>query len=437
MILPTVAIVGRPNVGKSSLFNRILRRPVAVVDKQPGVTRDRHYAVCDWAGCSFRLVDTGGIVAGSKEVMDKTITQQAEFAINEAELVLLMVDVQVGIDPLDRTIARKLHKSGRPCLLVTNKVDTESQDADVFEFLKLGLGEPQAVSAAVGRGIGELLDAVLSQLPEQSEIFETDPDTIRVAVVGRPNVGKSSFINRLLGEDRLIVTDIAGTTRDAVDTPIEIGGQQYLMVDTAGLRRKYRVRESIEFYTTLRTERAVDNCDVALVLIDAAASLTSQDQRILELVLERRRAAILVVNKWDTIEKDSLTADRFSVELRGVLAKNAFLPIVYVSALTGQRVAKVMSLVKSVFDESNKRIATAELNDFLERAIARKHPPARGGKYIRFFYVTQSEVAPPTFVFFTNHPTLLDRSYMSFLANQLRSRFGFDGVPIRLKFKKK
>ena len=437
MRMPTVAIIGRPNVGKSSLFNRFLKKRLAVVDKEPGVTRDRNYAVCDWRGVSFRLVDTGGIITESIELMDQLIYDQTEFALSEADLVLFLVDTHVGPDPSDRIIARRLQRSDSECILVANKADTPELENEIHEFLKLGLGDAVPISVTRGLGIGDLLDLVVPRLPSQDTLPAEEKGLVRVALVGRPNVGKSSFINCLAGEERLVVTPQAGTTRDAVDTLLAINGRHYILVDTAGLRRRYKVHENIEFYTNLRAGRAIEDCDVAVVLIDATSSVTSQDQRILEQVIEKRRPAVIAVNKWDLIEKDSNTADRFTVQIRDILASYAFLPVIYVSALSGQRVAKVMSLVDKVFAETNKRIPTSELNDFLQRVQKRKHPPARQGKHIKFNYVTQSEVAPPTFVFFVNHPKLIDRSYIGFLSNQIRAQYGFEGVPFRLKFCRK
>ncbi|MDF1543612.1 MAG: ribosome biogenesis GTPase Der [bacterium] len=437
MSLPTVAIVGRPNVGKSSLFNRLLQRKMAVVHETSGVTRDRNYAVCEWAGREFQLVDTGGIVPDSSDLMEQLISDQSEFAIHESDLVLLVVDNLVGIDPTDRQIARQLSRSGQKTLLIANKVDNELLENDIYEFMKLGLGEPLPVSATVGLGIGEMLDKLVASLDNAETTEEADGSVIKVALVGRPNVGKSSFINMLLGEDRLIVSSIAGTTRDSVDTPFEFEGQKYNLIDTAGLRRKYKVRENVEFYTNLRTTRAIDGCDVAIIMIDAQSGVSTQDQRVLEQVLSSRRSAVLAINKWDLVEKDSLTADKYTKEVQQTLAKYSFLPIIYISALTGQRTIKVLSMVKEVYAESRKRIPTPLLNDFLEQVVGRKHPPAKGGKFIKFHYVTQSEIGPPTFVFFSNHPKLIEKSYIAYLTNRIRETFGFAGVPFRVKFRKK
>ena len=437
MSLPTIAIVGRPNVGKSSLFNRLIQKKLAVVDPQPGVTRDRNYAICDWSGVDFRLIDTGGMVPDAEQMMDQFIYDQTEFAMTEADLILFLVDTKTGVDDVDKIIAKRFNQSKQPCLLVANKADSDWEEAEIYEFLSLGLGEAFPVSATLGRGIGDLLDKLITYFPEQPEEQKNIDNAIRVAVVGRPNVGKSSFINKLTGQERLIVTPIAGTTRDAVDTYFEYEGQPYVLVDTAGLRRKYKVHENIEFYTTLRTSRAIENCDVAVVLIDAVDKVTAQDQRVLEEVMSARRATVLVVNKWDLIEKETKTADEFTKSVNEVLAMYSFLPIMYISALSGQRVSKVLSVVKSVYEENHRRISTPELNDFMQKIVQRNSPPARKGKYIKFNYAAQTEVAPPTFVFFTNHPTLIDKSYMRYIGNQLREQFGFLGVPFRLKFKKK
>jgi len=437
MSMPTVAIVGQPNVGKSSLFNRFMKKKLAVVDPEPGVTRDRNYGICDWNGRKFRLIDTGGIVPESKDIIERAILEQSEFAINEADLILLVVDTKLSFDSIDMRIARNILKAGTECILVANKADSDKSDLDIYEFMKLGLGEPLPVSATVGRGIGDLLDEIVSKLPPPPADEEFEEGVIRVALVGRPNVGKSSYINKLLGEERHIVLPMAGTTRDSVDTPFEFNGQKYVLIDTAGLRRKYKVVENIEFYTNLRAERAIENCDIAIVLIDATDLVTAQDQRILSQVLEYRRAAIMAINKWDLIEKDGFTADELSLKIKDRLAKFSYLPIIYVSALTGKRINKVMELVNSVYQNHHQKIATSVLNDFLGEIFAKRKPPARKGKFIQLKYITQTEVAPPTFVIFANHPQLIDRAYISYLSNQLRARFNFEGVPIRLKFRDK
>jgi GTPase len=437
MIRPTVAIVGRPNVGKSSLFNRLLNKKLAVVDPTSGITRDRNYADCDWNGVLFSLVDTGGMVPDSKDFMERLIHDQSIFAIEEADLILFLVDSQTGITDVDVRIARELSKVRDRVIMVSNKADNPSLANDIYAFLRLGLGEVFGVSATAGLGIGELLDEIAKRLPTTVSDEVDEPGTIRIAVVGRPNVGKSSFINKLVGEERLIVSPIAGTTRDAVNTKVEFEGQNYRLIDTAGLRRRYKVQENVEFYTNLRTARAIDECDIAVVLVDAADGLTSQDVRVLTDVLEKRRGAVLAINKWDAVEKDEKTADAFTAELKDALAQQSFVPVIYISAKTGQRVGKVLTIASRVYGEFTKKIATHELNEFLEQTVGRKQPPARQGKFIQFKYLTQSEIKPPTFVFFTNQPTLVDKSYISYLTNQLRDKFGFEGVPIRLKFRRK
>jgi GTPase len=435
MIVPTVAIIGRPNVGKSTLMNRLIKKRYAVVHDRAGSTRDRNYAECDWNGVAFRLVDTGGAVPNSDDEMERMIYDQTQFAIHEADLVLFLVDTRVGAQADDMYLAKSLRESRKPTILVANKADTPEPSADIYDFLRLGLGDPVPISATAGLGIGELLDDLVGKLPKQEEL-PVEEAAIRVAVVGKPNVGKSSFINKLIGEDRHIVSEIAGTTRDAVDTRVEIDGQKFVIVDTAGLRRKYKVHENVEFYTNLRTERAIDQCDVAIVLADSQG-VTTQDQRILTQVLDARRGAILAVNKWDLIEKDNKTADEFTKMLKERLAKLSYVPIVFISALSGQRVQKVLTLAKEVYEQHSRHIDTSELNDFLKVAFARRKPPAASGKHIQFKYVTQTETSPPSFVFFTSHPKLIDKSYLAYLENQLRAQFGFEGVPIRIKCRQK
>lgn len=437
MNIPVVAVIGRPNVGKSSLFNRMLQRNLAVVDPTAGVTRDRNYATCDWAGRAFILVDTGGIVPDSNDLMESLITDQTDFAIHESDLILLIVDSQTGVDSTELKIAKSVKKSGKRCLVIANKSDSERYEMELYDFLKLGLGDPIPVSATIGRGIGEFLDILVSALPPAEEEIDDGEKPIRIALVGRPNVGKSSFINKLIGQERLIVSPIAGTTRDSVDTPFEYKDQKYNLIDTAGLRRKYKVHENIEFYTNLRTDRALESCDVAIILFDATEEVSQQDQKILEKVTTMRRPAIIAVNKWDLIEKDDKTADLYTRQIKEIILKYSYLPIIFISAKTGQRIEKVIDMAYEVYGENKKRIPTAELNNFLEKTINRKHPPARKGKYIKFNYITQSEIQPPTFVFFSNFPDLLEKSYISYLANQLRATYGFEGVSIRLKFRRK
>ena len=434
--LPLVAIVGKPNVGKSSLFNRFLRRRLAVVDDEPGVTRDRNYSVCDWNGRDFQLVDTGGMLPGDPNQLAQSILAQAEIAIAEADVILFVVDSQAHLEEIDERIARSLQNSGRKTILVANKADNEAFDSDATRFYSLGLGEPRAVSALVGRNSGDLLDDIVSLLPAASE-EQFDSNSIRIAVVGRPNVGKSSLINKLIGEERQIVSETAGTTRDAVDSQIRIGEQDFTLVDTAGMRRSYKVVEDIEFYINLRASRALRSCDIALIVFDASEGLTSQDKRIIELAHEFRRGMILVANKWDLVEKDSKTADHMTVDLNDKLGIYSFMKITYISALTGKRVHTLLKEAEETYQRFTQRIRTSEINEFLAGALERRPPASTKGKEVKLNYVSQPDTGPPTFVFFSNHPKLIQRSYIRFLENRLRERFDLMGVPIRLKFLRK
>lgn len=436
MSLPLVAIIGRPNVGKSSLFNRFIRKRVAIVDDRPGITRDRNYALCDWTGREFYLIDTGGMIPQSKRGIEKLVLEQSETAIEQADLVLFIVDCQTGPDEVDQRIARRLHKAGRKVLLVANKADDELRENERFQFLQLGLGDPFPVSATVGRGVGEILDKIVELLPE-SPAAHTEEEAIRIAVIGRPNVGKSSFINRLIGQERVIVSPVPGTTRDSVDTPFELNDRRYVLIDTAGLRRKTQVKEDLEFYTTLRTIRAIENCHITLILIDATEGITNQDIKIIDDAIEARRGIVLAVNKWDLVEKDEKSADRFTAAIKKLLKTLAFIPVIHISSLTGQRVAKTISLIDKVHLNWCREIPTAGLNSYLEE-IMKIHPPAAvKGKYIRIFYATQTNISPPTFIFFSNYPTLLQRSYLRYLENKLREKYDFEGIPIRMKYKKR
>lgn len=434
--LPLVAIIGRPNVGKSSLFNRFLKRRLAVVDDMPGVTRDRNYAICDWLDREFYLIDTGGMMPESDNDFNKSITRQAELAMAEADVIMFIVDAQINIECVEEDIARMIQRSGKPVILVANKADDEQIEREAFSLQRLGLGAPQAVSATVGRNIGDLLDVVLEKLPEKPPLSIAD-DSLRVAVIGRPNVGKSSLVNNLLGTERNIVSEKAGTTRDAIDSSLMFNGQKYTLVDTAGLRRSMKVHEGLEFYTTLRAIRALKTADVALVVTDAADGLTSQDLHIIKEAVEARRPLVLLVNKWDLQEKDTNTADKLTVDLKDKLGDMAFIPIMYVSALTGQRTQKALELVRTLHERASQIIPVGDLQTFLGEVLARRNPPNDRGKEIRLTFLSQPEANPPTFVFFSNRPEKMPRTYIRFLVNRLRERFDFDGVPLRLKFKKK
>jgi len=433
---PIVAIVGRPNVGKSTLFNRIIGERHAIVDDAPGVTRDRHYATAEWAGQSFSLVDTGGFVPSSSDVIEAAIREQAEIAIEEADLVLFVVDAQSGLLPIDSDIASILRRSDKKVILVVNKVDVEAREAAAGEFFSLGLGDPVSASGLVGRKIGDLLDTVTDGM-EGPAGGEPIDERLRVAVIGKPNVGKSSFVNALLQQDRNIVTDVPGTTRDSIDTVMKYHGEEIVLVDTAGLRRRSKVRESIEFYSTVRTLRAIDRSNVAVLLLDAQQGLEHQDLRIVETTMERKKPAVLAVNKWDLIEKDHRTAAIFERSLRKRLRMYDYLPMLFMSAVTKQRLYKVLDLARGVRAEALRRIPTGELNSRLGDDIMGRPPRSASGKEVKIKYVTQVKTDPPVFAFFCNEPKLVEESYRRYLENRIREHFGFRGVPLVLSFKRK
>ncbi len=431
-----VALVGRPNVGKSTLFNRIIGQRNAIVHDLPGVTRDRHYADAEWAGKQFTLVDTGGFVPASDDVFETAIREQAQIAIDEADLVLFVLDGREGLLPQDSEIAGILRKASKKVVLVVNKADSEKGEVSLGEFFKLGLGEPIPTSALVGRRVGDLLDIVTQDIPASGGAGQQDP-RLKIAVIGKPNVGKSSFVNALLQEDRHIVTDIPGTTRDPIDAILRYHGEELLLVDTAGLKRKSKIKESVEFYSAVRTLKSIDRCDVAIVLLDATQGLEHQDLRIIETALERKRAIVLAVNKWDLVEKDDLTARAYEKALQEKLRIYNFVPIIFISALTRQRIYKVIELVKAVDAEQNKRISTSELNDLLGADVRSYPPRSRSGKEIKINYITQVKTKPPVFAFFCNEPKLIDDTYRRYLENKIRDHFTFSGVPLSLSFKQK
>lgn len=436
MNLPIVAIIGRPNVGKSTLFNRLLKKRVAVVDDEPGVTRDRNYASTTWNRKEFYLVDTGGFVPESKTEMERLVKAQAEIAISEADMVLFMVDGKVGAQNIDLEIANRLRKMEKKVLLVANKVDNPKEEADIFLLNKLGLGEPIPVSALNGINIGELLDLIAQYLPEESG-REEEKESIKVAVIGRPNVGKSSFVNALLGEEKLIVAETPGTTRDSIDTDIEIDGQAYTLIDTAGLRRKSKIENGMEYYTSLRTLRSIQRCDVALVLIEAPQGMVNQDVKIMSEVDDLKKGIVIGVNKWDLIEKDNKTVDYYTKRIRKEAPFIDHVPLIYISAKTQQRVRTTLNLIAQVYNERRKRIDTSKLNELLGKEIKRKPPASVKGRYVKIYYCTQTDVEPPTFVFFCNYPELLQKSYLRYLENRIREHFGFIGTPIRIKIKRR
>lgn len=416
------------------MFNRILKRRQAVVDPTPGVTRDRHNAVADWSGRSFVLIDTGGLIDQSEEEMQRHITEQSQIAIELSDVVLFMVDGRAGNHPSDFDIAERIRKAQKPMVLCVNKIDGPSDEPEVHEFSRLGLAEPIGVSAQVGRSIGDLLDQVIALLPPG------DLDTVqslRLAIVGRPNVGKSSLVNRLLGEPRMIVSNIPGTTRDSIDTMLEFEGRNITLIDTAGLRKPARVNDQIEFYTALRTARAINRADVVCVLLDASQTLSTQDFKIAEAAEEAGTGLIFAVNKWDLIEKETGTSGAYVKDLHRRAHTFAWAPVVFISAETGQRASKVISMAISVFEERARRISTPELTRTILEDIHRKPPPADKGKFVKVKFITQSAEPPPTFVFFCNRPDAISESYSRFLANRLRERFGFEGVPLRIRFRNK
>ncbi len=432
--MPVVALVGRPNVGKSALFNRLIGDDTAIVSDEAGTTRDRHFARCTWNGRSFWPVDTGGIVEDSDLPMDVAIRNQVKEAIAEADLLLITVDAKVGLHPSDARLVELVRNSRKPWLIVANKVD-DPASSDHFEFFNLGAGDPVPVSAANGKNSGDLLDAIVERLPES--VDDGKPDALRIAVIGRPNVGKSSFINRLLGEDRLVVSEVAGTTRDSIDTPFTFHGREFIFVDTAGLRRQARIDEGVEFYSSLRTRRAIDRADICLLLIDAVEGLHNQDLKIATLAWEAGRGMIVVVNKWDLKEKDDKTSARFQKECVEKAPYLKFVPFLFTSALTGQRVTKVLDSIMEVEAERANRVTTSEVNDALGELLARRQPPQAAGREVKLNYATQVETAPPAIAVFGNHPELVQEHYVRYLHNGFREKWGFHGNPLRILMRRK
>jgi|688.fasta_scaffold55505_4 GTP-binding protein len=430
-----VAIVGRPNVGKSTLFNRIIQERHAIVESEPGVTRDRIYAKGEWNGKTFQLIDTGGIVPKSEELFDKAIREQAQMAMDEATVIIYVVDGRDGVTPTDDAIAAQLRKTDKPVVLVVNKCDNAAADLNAPEFYTLGLGEPFAISALNGRSTGDFLDEVTKHIPETED--NAEDERLKIAIVGRPNVGKSSITNALLGKDRMVVTPIAGTTRDAIDSTVTYYGEEMVLIDTAGLRRRSHIKEQIELYSTMRTARAIDRCDVAVVVLDASLGLEMQDKRIITQVVEARRGIIIAVNKWDLIEKDTKTAEEFTRKIKEELKTVDYAPIIFISAVTKQRITKLLEMAKQIQERRSTRIPTHQLNEELIEMLERTPPPSVRGRDLRINYATQSKVAPPVFVFFLNHPDLLPDSYKRFIERRLRDVHDLEGVPISFLFKKK
>jgi len=438
MSKPTLAIIGRPNVGKSTLYNRIIRKRDAIVDDQPGVTRDRKYADADWNGVNFTLIDTGGYLPDTEDLIHQAVLKQATHAIDEADVIAFIADVTTGITSIDDEIARILNRSNKQVILAVNKVDNETRELDIGEFYKLGLGDPVPISAISGRSIGDFLDRVIELFPgSKAQGEESDGPEIKIAVIGKPNVGKSSFVNAILGQEKLIVTDIPGTTRDSIDTLFKYYGKQFLLIDTAGLRKRSRVKENVEYFSTVRSFSSIQRCDVAVIIMDAQEGITDQDKKVIEEAIRFKKGIILAVNKWDLIEKDTRTAIEYEREIKDSIPYLKYLPIIFISALTHQRVFKVIEIASSIFQERNRKIKTSDLNGFFEPIIKNTPPAAIGGKEIKIKYVTQIKTKPPVFAFFCNHPKLIKTNYRSFLENKLREQFGFFGIPVTLVFRRK
>lgn len=431
-----VSIVGRPNVGKSTLFNRLCRKRSAIVDAVEGITRDRKYEDVEWCGKVFKLVDTGGIVFDSDESLNKMIRHQAILAIDESDLILFLVDAQTGTTDVDLEIAKILYPHRDKVMLVANKADSEKYEWELYDFLQLGLGEPFPISAQQGRNTGNFLDEVLSMIPETQSAFEEEESELtRIAVVGRPNVGKSSIVNLMLGSEKQIVTDIPGTTRDAVDSQFRYHGKDYILVDTAGLRRKNKVAYGVEYYSVMRTIEAVDRSDVVVLVLAADEEISEQDQKIASYAKRRTKEIMVVFNKWDLVEKDSKSTGKFIANLHDKMSFLQYAPVQFISAKTGQRINRIMETIVKIEEESEKRIPTSELNRFMETVVEKRPPTHSSGRHVKIHYVTQAAVKPPTFIFFCNRPALVSENYRRYLNNRIREIFGFEGVSIKLIFK--
>ena len=437
MSKPVVAIVGRPNVGKSTLFNALAGDNISIVKDTPGVTRDRIYADVTWLDRTFTLIDTGGIEPDSSDIILSRMREQAQIAIDTADVIIFITDVRQGLVDSDAKVADMLRRSGKPVRLVVNKVDSHQKYMmDVYEFYNLGIGEPIPISAANRQGLGDMLDEVIKEFPDKSE--EEDQDDIpKIAIVGKPNVGKSSLINKLLGEERVIVSPVAGTTRDAIDTTVKRNGKEYVFIDTAGLRKKARVKEDIERYSVIRTVAAVERCDVAILVIDAEEGITEQDAKIAGIAHERGKGMIIAVNKWDLVEKDNTTMKKFTEKIREKLSYMPYAELIFLSAKTGQRLPKLFEMIDAVIENCALRVQTGVLNEILTEAMAMKQPPSDKGKRLRIYYITQVSVKPPTFVMFINEKKLTHFSYTRYIENQIRTTFGFRGTPIHFIYRER
>ena len=437
MSKPVVAVVGRPNVGKSTLFNALAGSRISIVEDTPGVTRDRIYAEVSWLDYQFTLIDTGGIEPESDDIIISRMREQAETAIMTADVILFLVDVRQGLVDADFKVADMLRRSKKPIVLVVNKVDSfEKFMPDVYEFYNLGLGDPQPISAASQLGLGDMLDEVVKHFGENA-LKEEEDERPRIAIIGKPNVGKSSIINKLLGEDRVIVSNIAGTTRDAIDTTIKRNGTEYVFIDTAGLRRKNKIKEEIERYSIIRTVSAVERCNVAVLVIDATEGITDQDTKIAGIAHERGKGMIIAVNKWDLVEKDNTTMKKFTEKIREKLSYMPYAELIFLSAKTGQRLPKLFDMIDAVIENCALRVQTGVLNEILTEAMAMKQPPSDKGKRLRIYYITQVSVKPPTFVMFINEKKLTHFSYTRYIENQIRTTFGFRGTPIHFIYRER
>lgn len=435
MSKPIVALVGRPNVGKSTLFNRLIGERFAIVEDVPGTTRDRIYGESEWNGVPFTVVDTGGLLVGTEEPLVQQVRAQAEMAIREADVIVLLVDVKQGLTSADDDVARLLRRTRKPVILAVNKADSQQRRLAASEFWALGLGEPMPISALHGIGTGDLLDEVVAAFPPQEEPEEED--TVRIAIVGRPNVGKSSLLNQLLGRERAIVHEVAGTTRDSIDTGLLFQDQRITLIDTAGIRRRGRIGRGIEKYSVLRALRSIERADVVLLLIDATEGVTSQDQHIAGYILDEYKSVVVLVNKWDLVPKDTYTMPAYTRHVRYELRFLDYVPVLYISAKTGQRVHQVLPAAMDVYATRFQRISTGELNRLVHDTVARHAPPSRAGKRLKFLYATQASVDPPTFVFFVNDPRLVHFTYARFLENSIRQRHPFLGTPLRFRFRRR
>lgn len=432
-----IAIVGRPNVGKSTFFNRLVSGRQAIVDEEAGVTRDRIYGKSDWNGMEFSVIDTGGYVVNSDDIFEEEIRKQVMLAIEEADAIIFMVDVRVGITDMDQAVVEILRRSRKPIYLVVNKVDNNALRLDANEFYSFGLGTPWCVSSINGSGTGDLLDEITKNLTLTQPEADEEPDIPRVAVVGRPNVGKSSLINALIGEDRNIVTPIAGTTRDAIDTKYNKFGHNFIIVDTAGLRRKSKVNEDLEFYSVIRSIRAIESSDVCVLMLDATLGIENQDLNIFSLIIKNKKGVVIVVNKWDLVEKDNKTTEQYTKIIKERIAPFQDVPIVFASALTKQRLHKVLETISKVYKSRKQKILTSKLNEFLQMALEIQQPPAYKGKFVKIKYVTQLPTATPSFAFFCNLPQYIRTPYKRYMENKLRENFDFSGVPLQIFFRAK